>query len=115
MSTRIIIREKADDGSVIEVLEPDFVNEILIDGVHGLIGRGAILRVNLFRVGFREDLEATPTSGGLKMTQIKGERREVVCRLAMSVQTFHAVAEWFGKNAEAMKQLKPPGSEENKA
>jgi len=70
------------------------VAEIYIDGMHGVIVVGSIVKINCFTRGSKAPAKAGET-----------EEREVACRLVMSTETFLSISEWL-RRIEADLRLK---------
>ena len=79
------------DGKTLELWEEaSAVPEFFADGIHGISFSGSIVKFNFFTTDMGEE-------GNI-------ERRHVVCRLVLGIDTFFSVAQYLTTMAEDVKK-----------
>lgn len=96
MTDRLVISEKQGDRQI-ETYERAGVPDLYVDGFHGISASGATIKINLFT-------RVAPDADKV----ITHERREVVCRLVLGLDTFFSVVQALGGVADQLRgQLQP--------
>ncbi|WP_156092782.1 hypothetical protein [Rhodovibrio salinarum] len=81
VSDRLIYEKTSENGETIRLYgHPGGDPEYYIEGVHGFMAGPNGVKLNLYTVGFSDT---------------EGQRREVACRLAMSLDSFVSLAKFF--------------------
>jgi hypothetical protein len=92
MNDRLILAEKQGEKQI-ETYEPIGVPEVYVDGFHGIYASGATIKIHFFsRV--MPDPEKSATH----------ERREIVSRVVLGVDTFLAVVQALNGVADQLRK-----------
>ena len=92
MTSRTIL-ESTTAGKTIKVVGREIGEpELFVDGIHGVMRDGLAMKLNFFTRGFSE---------GDKSDE---ERREVACRMVMTLDTFLSVADFLKVQAERLRE-----------
>jgi hypothetical protein len=84
-----LVEQKSGGKRIVLYGHEDGEQEIYIDGAHGVTLTGTVVKINMFTVA--------PTFG-----EENEERREIVARLVMQIQTFVALAEFLNSTLQSL-------------
>jgi hypothetical protein len=91
MSDRLVFALDLGNGKSAELYEStDYNPELHVDGIQGMLVNGATVKLNFFS-------RIYPTVPDV-------ERRQLVCRMVMGVDTFLSVADYFKQYAEKLQR-----------
>lgn len=94
MAGRNIFDSAGDETEKYLIGDDGTEREIYVDGVHGFMINGLTVKMNLYSRGFHSD--------GTKI--LEGERREVVCRLVMALDTLLSLSKYLNEQVERVKE-----------